>query len=484
MKMPCKKSILLLLLFCFALNSYAQRQFDIKLWQEGLPNTNGTDHLPEQVDKGIYAPEMRVFLPEESKSTGRAVLACPGGGYAHLALGHEGYDWASFYNDLGIAYIVLKYRMPNGNSEVPIGDAIEAMRVIKENAEKWHINPYDIGIMGSSAGGHLASTVATTAPYSLRPNFQILFYPVISMEIGKTHKGSVHSLLGKNATKEQQLKFSNERNVMRHLTPPAILLLSQDDLVVPPSNSINYFNSLTHNDVPAAMHIYPSGNHGYGNRASFEYHEQMINDLTSWLKALKSPKKDAVRVACIGNSITDGFGIKFSEQFGYPALLANKLGDGYMVKNFGVSAHTMLKKGDRPYMAHPAYQACKDYNPNIVIIKLGTNDSKPINWKHKDEFATDLQFMIDELRSLPAKPGIYLTYPIPVSMDNYGITDSVMVNGIRPIIDKVAKKNKLPIIDLYAPLKGHDELMMSDGIHPNRKGVKVMAEEVYKAIAR
>ena len=458
-------TLLTVLLLCSFLS--AQRKFDVKI--------KCNEHQNEQ-------PTLSVYLPVDGKNTGRAILALPGGAYSHLAINHEGHDWAPFYNDLGIAYAVLQYRMPNGNKNIPINDALGAMKTLRDSAEVWNINPYDIGIMGSSAGGHLASTIATTAPYTLRPNFQILFYPVISMELGKSHTGSVHSLLGKNPTMEEQRKYSNEKNVMRHLTPPALLLLSQNDLVVPVSNSINYFNALSHHDVPASMHIYPSGNHGYGCNKNFEYHQQMLNDITIWLTNLKTHHKDDIRIACIGNSITDGFGIPFSEQFGYPALLNNMLGEGYTVKNFGVSAHTLLKKGDLPYMGHPAYQACKDYNPDIVIIKLGTNDSKPHNWQHKDDFAKDLQFMIDELKSLPAKPEIYLTYPIPVSKDNYGITDSVMVNGIRPIINKVAKKNKLQIIDLYSPLKGHDNWMMSDGIHPNREGVRVMAETVKKAI--
>lgn len=142
---------------------------------------------------------------------------------------HEGYDWAPFFNSRGIACIVLKYRMPFGNRNVPFGDAQEALRLIHEHAAEWHLNPYDIGIMGSSAGGHLASTMAVSAPYGIRPAFQILFYPVISMERGKTHRGSLEALLGKDASDDLQRRFSNERNVRRHIVPPAILLLSNDD---------------------------------------------------------------------------------------------------------------------------------------------------------------------------------------------------------------------------------------------------------------
>lgn len=456
----------------------------MKLWEQGLPNTNGRDNVPEDMQKGIYTPEIRVFLPEASQATGRAVLACPGGGYTHLALENEGYDWAPFFNQRGIAYIVLKYRMPFGHHEVPFSDAQEALRMVHEHAAEWHINPYDIGIMGSSAGGHLASTMAVSAPYGIRPAFQILFYPVISMERHKTHRGSLESLLGKNASENEQRKYSNERNVRRHIVAPAILLLSNDDRAVPPANSIDYYTSLQKSGIYTEMHIYPTGGHGWGHRASFPHHERMLADLSAWLKDLKAPKADVTRVACIGNSITDGHGIFFSDDNGYPAKLGKILGEDYLVKNFGVSGHTMLQKGDCPYMANQAYAACKDFNPDIVVIKLGTNDSKPYNWAHKDEFAGDMQKMIDELNALPARPRIYLAYPAQALKPSFDISDSVIVNDIKPIIDKMAKKNKLEIIDLYSVFVNRPDLMQADGIHPNEAGAAAMAETVGRAILK
>lgn len=151
-----------------------QSPFDIDLWEKGLPNSN--DKEPEGYDdkKHNYKPSVRVFLPASEKPA-KAILICPGGGYDHLAMKDEGYDWALYFNKRSIAAVVLKYRMPNGNPEVPVSDAYEAMRYIKEHAKEWNILPDSIGIMGSSAGGHLASTVATRAPTKLRPAFQILF---------------------------------------------------------------------------------------------------------------------------------------------------------------------------------------------------------------------------------------------------------------------------------------------------------------------
>lgn len=269
----------------FAAN--AQEPISIDLWQDGLPNSNGIDKTePFDDSKQNFKPNIRVFLPEKSKANGMAVLCLPGGGYSHLATGHEGYDWAPYFNDLGFAFVVLKYRMPHEVTDVPISDAKEALRIVRENAEKWGIKPNKVGIMGSSAGGHLASTVATHSLPGTEPNFQILFYPVISMDVNYTHNGSRQNLIGTNPTKETADLYSNDMQVSSN-TPRAILLLSDDDKVVPSPNSVNYYLALRRHNVPATMHIYPSGGHGWGCRKDFKYHKEMMADLTAWLKTLK-----------------------------------------------------------------------------------------------------------------------------------------------------------------------------------------------------
>jgi acetyl esterase/lipase len=198
---------------------------------------------------------------------------------------HEGYDWAPFFNEQGVALIVLKYRMPHGFTEVPISDAKEAMRLVRENSEKWNINPSKVGIMGSSAGGHLASTVATHSDSITAPNFQILFYPVVTFDYAYTHKGSRHGLIGNDATQDMVDLYSNEKQVNKN-TPPAIMLLSDDDKVVLPQNSVNYYLAMKRLGIPATMHIYPSGGHGWGIRANFKYHNEMMADLKAWLKTI------------------------------------------------------------------------------------------------------------------------------------------------------------------------------------------------------
>ena len=429
----------------------------------------------------IEQPSLRVFLPAPELATGRAVVACPGGGYSGLAVNHEGYDWAPYFNKQGIALIVLKYRMPKGDRTLPISDAEAAMKMVRDSADVWNLNPNDIGIMGSSAGGHLASTIATHAPEALRPNFQILFYPVITMDKSFTHMGSHDNLLGKDASADLDKEFSNEKQVTKE-TPRAFIVYSDDDKVVPPANGVNYYLALNKKGVPSVLHIHPTGGHGWGIREDFLYKSEMQNELTSWLRSFKAPRKDAVRVACIGNSITFGAGIRNRSRDSYPSVLARMLGDNYWVKNFGVSARTMLNKGDHPYMNEPAYKNALAFNPNIVVIKLGTNDSKSFNWKYRADFMKDAQTMIDAFKGLPSQPKIYLCYPSKAYLTGDGINDDIISKEIIPMIKKLAKKNDLSVIDLHTAMDGMPELF-PDRIHPNEKGAQVMAKAVYQSIS-
>ena len=265
----------------------AAAQTDIYLYPEGQePDATGREAVTDKgQDKGYGRPFIRIYPAPADKATGRAVVACPGGGYAHLAWNHEGYDWAPFFNELGFAYIVLKYRMPHQVTEVPISDAKEALRVVREHAKEWNIDPKQVGIMGSSAGGHLASTIATHSTAETAPAFQVLFYPVISMQPGVTHQGSHDALLGRNAAQQTNDLYSNALQVNSQ-TPPAIMLLSDDDGAVPPQNSAEYYLALKKAGVKAAIYVYPSGGHGWGIRSNFKYHDNMMNDLKEWLKTL------------------------------------------------------------------------------------------------------------------------------------------------------------------------------------------------------
>lgn len=423
------------------------------------------------------------FLPERDKASGRAVVACPGGAYHHLSLQNEGTDWAEFFSQQGIAYFVLQYRMPDGDRTLPVSDAVNAMRLIRDSAEVWGVNPYDVGIMGFSAGGHLASTVSTHAEFDARPNFSILFYPVITMGKNGQHEGSCVNFLGDERDDEGVAReYSNELQVRRHLTPPAAIFLANDDRGVPPvANGIAYYSAMRNAGNNCSLHVYTHGGHGFGIRQSFPFHQQMMNELEVWLSRLKAPRKDAVRVACIGNSITDGSGIDMAENHGYPAQLQQLLGEGYHVKNFGVGARTLLNKGDFPYMNELAWRDALAFNPHVVVIKLGTNDSKTENWKHHSEFAADYQQMIDSLKALPSNPRIILAHPIKAFKDQWTISDSVIVNEVIPAIDAVARNNHLEVIDLYSAISD-PKFILSDGIHPNEKGAGVIAQQVAEMI--
>lgn len=257
---------------------------EIFLWEKGLPNTNGKDTIPPDEKAHIFKPGIRVYLPSKEKATGRAILACPGGSYNGLAYNHEGYGFAPFYLEQGIAYILLKYRMPFGRKEVPFSDAKEALRLIHEHAAEWNINPSDIGIMGSSAGGHLASTMATHLDSTLRPAFQILLYPVITMDSAYTHRGSRRNLLGEQPLADTILYYSNEKQVTAR-TPRAFIAFSDDDKVVSPVNGVQYYLALRKANVPASLHIYPDGKHGWGIKDSFPYKEAFLLELKNWLKS-------------------------------------------------------------------------------------------------------------------------------------------------------------------------------------------------------
>ena len=285
-----KKTVLFfasLLLGCtFALaQPFPQPDRIINLWPDGAPTDNGLTG-PEK-DFGnhvsnVTKPTLALFLPE--KPNGVALLVCPGGGYVDVWDKTEGYANSKWYTDQGIVYAVLKYRLPNGHPEVPLDDVHEAMRILK--AQAGELGFTKLGIAGCSAGGHLAATAATqfTGPEN-RPDFQILFYPVISMDPSITHAGSSFYLLGRNPSQALLDAYSNEKRVTAD-TPPAFLMANSDDRAVPCENSIRYYEALRANGVSAALHIYPEGGHGWADHTDFIYRDAWMCDLQIWLSKL------------------------------------------------------------------------------------------------------------------------------------------------------------------------------------------------------
>ena len=278
---------LLFSLFLFsALSSFAQKKEVFHLWADAKAPTSN-EITKEETNHGLYVenvtdPVLTVYVPE--KPNGLAVIACPGGSYLQVWQGSEGHNLAEWYNEQGITYAVLKYRLPNGHKEVPLDDVHKAMRIMKEHQKEYGFT--QIGIQGCSAGGHLASTAATHyANKDERFDFQILFYPVISFDPAFTHMLSREDLIGKNASDADVLLYSNEKQVTKD-TPQAFILASSDDGLVPVRNSVEYYNALVANNVPVAMHLYPVGGHGWCGNERFYYRQQWMSDLRQWLAAL------------------------------------------------------------------------------------------------------------------------------------------------------------------------------------------------------
>lgn len=282
-----KKYLLFLLTITLSMTGLqilAQDQI-IPLWQKGnIPNAIDNSVKEETTHNGgimriagVTEPTISVYLPKDKNKMSRAsVLICPGGGYAILAAEHEGSDLAKWFNDRGVAAFVLKYRLPNEKTmtdqhQAPLLDAKQGMHIIKQNAAKWGIDPGKVGVMGFSAGGHLAATLSThfnslpDASLEVRPDFSILMYPVVSFDPAISHGGSRDNLLGKAKSEELIRFYSNEAQVKED-TPPAFLVHSQDDKAVPAENSINYFLALKKYNIPAELHLYPTGGHGYALR--------------------------------------------------------------------------------------------------------------------------------------------------------------------------------------------------------------------------
>jgi len=301
---PFKKISLSFVLFFGIVQANSQNQ-TIPLWTK-VPDAIITTEYVEKEDlidgklqstSQVSVPTLSIHIPKESKANQTAVIICPGGGYTHLAYDKEGTKVAEWFNGLGITAFVLKYRMPTdltmkNKSVGPLQDAQEAMRYVRQNAAKWNIDPNKIGILGFSAGGHLASTLSTHYDdkvyeskfnVSARPDFSLLIYPVISMQNEITHKGSQTNLLGKNPSQELIDSFSNEKRITSK-TPPAFLIHATDDTVVIPENSINYYLGLKKNGVSAELHLYEKGGHGFGLGVN-DTSKYWTRDCQEWLKA-------------------------------------------------------------------------------------------------------------------------------------------------------------------------------------------------------
>ena len=305
---PKRYLLTLLCLWTISGPAFCQQR-TIKIWEHTIP---GSIENPSYKMETIYAdgskprirkvtdPTLDYYPAPADKSTGAAIVICPGGGYGLLAIDHEGTLVAEWLNKLGIAAFVLTYRLPSDEIMVnksigPLQDAQEAMRIVRRHAKEWNINPHKIGIMGFSAGGHLAATASThfadrvyesADTTSARPDFSVLIYPVISMDSTITHRGSRENLLGLSPSDEEVRNFSADESVTKD-TPPAFLVHAADDNTVPIQNSINYLLALKRAGVPCELHLYESGGHGFGLGGGVGTKATWPEAFKSWLQVRK-----------------------------------------------------------------------------------------------------------------------------------------------------------------------------------------------------
>jgi acetyl esterase/lipase len=282
--MKILSALTIILLVILNINLQAQPKV-MNVWNGKIPgsiqspNFKNEDTIKMENGKTRIArvtnPTMTIYFPQ-MKSSGTAAVICPGGGYTRLAIDNEGSEIAHWLNDYGITVVILKYRLPNdtimeNKSIGPLQDLQETMRILRRNAKEWKLNPNKIGVFGFSAGGHLASTLCThfndkvydSDSANARPDFSVLVYPVITMGELNTHTGSRKNLLGKTPDPKLVEYFSNELQVTKN-TPPAFIVQAEDDKTVPVQNSIDYYTALKNQNIPAELHIYQKGGHGFG----------------------------------------------------------------------------------------------------------------------------------------------------------------------------------------------------------------------------
>lgn len=522
------KKTLLGLLF---LSHLAFAQQEIPLYKGAVPNsqmptapldTTMVKGTKDNIDRvmGVINPTLTVFLPDPAKATGSSVIICPGGGYWILAMSHEGYDVAKRLNEEGIAAFVLKYRLPKGGIMIdkrigPLQDAQRAIQLVRENAKMWNLNPNKIGIMGSSAGGHLAATAGTHFQKavienpnntSLRPDFMILNYPVISFSDSLTHQGSRQNLIGtkvfasgeKIPTKANELgmsaddiaEYSNELHVTTK-TPPTFITSALTDNVVPVGNTLAFVAALQQNKVPVESFIYAKGPHGFGmtNKTA---KEQWIDACLLWIKKnfdqppmdwanlkkfqkdnekVSAPKANENRVVFMGNSITIGW------EKTDPAFF-----EGKQYINRGISGQTT------PQMVLRFKQDVIDLKPKVVVILAGTNDIAGNTGPMTLEQTRD---NIIAMAQLAKANGIKVVISSIVPAFDYpwrpGLEPAGKIVAINKMLKEYATKNNIVYLDYFSAMvddrNGLKKELGNDGVHPNLAGYKIMEPLVEMAIA-
>ncbi len=444
--------------------------------------------------------KLHVFYPNDQKEGKKrpVVISFFGGGW-NSGNPNQFYDQSEFFASLGMVGISVEYRLISKDKTTPfesVMDAKSAVRWVREHRKELGIDPKRIVTSGGSAGGHVAACTAIiegveddkNLKVSSVPNAMILFNPVVNT----TKEGyGVDKLVG------QETALSPVHHVRPKL-PPTLVMHGTRDTTVPYKNAVDFVAEMKDKGNDCRLISAFGENHGFFNSPNFRKSSGDRNFKRSMYESAKFlaelgfiskdliPEKSLIRVACVGNSITFGSRVDEREKNCYPVVLQQLLGDDYEVKNFGRSGATLMASGNLPYSSTKEYEALVEFAPDVVIVKLGTNDSKAKNWAHKDNFETDYLAFLKTIRpNSNRSPQIYICSPMPAftAADTDNINSAIIKNEVLPKTKSVAKKARAAgFINLHAAFQKRAKLF-PDKVHPNAEGAKEMATYIYRFIA-
>ncbi|MBR1878620.1 MAG: alpha/beta hydrolase fold domain-containing protein [Paludibacteraceae bacterium] len=481
-----------------------QPAMTIPLYPSGAPDSNGYLPADEYVGKngGIYQtsePRIDFYRAEHPKAT---LLVCPGGGYRYTSVGNEGIRVAEFFVPRGYNIAVLKYRLPNGHEHIPLEDASRAMELLRDSIEAWHLPSAQLGVMGFSAGGHLAASLLTKYPSpEARPDYGILVYPVISMDSTITHQGSCRQLLGEHPADEQRLLWSAEKQVTAH-TPPCLIVACQDDPTVQVENSIRFYQSLTAAHVPASMMFVPVGKHGWGFSRSFPQRELIERGMLSFLAQFHPVdvlepeyKRDARRNdwANFGRYAKDNEQIKAARSKTKVVFYGNSITQGWykMRPDFflsngfvgrGISGQTSSELLVR------FRQDVIDLHPKTVVILCGINDIAENNGTISLEHTMgNIISMCELAKANKIRPVLCSVLPARTCRWNPFVIDvPQQVIALNALIKAYADASHIRYVDYYSAMADSDgglkQGLSNDDVHPTVSGYEIMEPIVLKAL--
>ncbi len=443
--------------------------------------------------------ELHIFYPNDQQNGKNrpVVINFFGGGWVG-GDPKQFFDQCEYYASLGMVAISVDYRVSSKDKTSPfqsVMDAKSAVRWVRQNKKMLGIDPDKIVTSGGSAGGHIAVCTALIEgveddpklKVSSVPNAMILFNPVVNT----TAEG-----YGANKLVGHETDLSPLHHVRPNL-PPTLLFHGTCDTTVPYQNAVDFVAAMTAQGNDCTLISAFGENHGFFNSPNFRAsagdrnYKRAMRESAIFLAKLGYisedliPSPEPIRIACAGNSITFGSRVEDRETNCYPAVLQNLLGDDYEVRNFGRSGATLLNRGNIPYSQTQEYKDLVEFAPDIVIVKLGTNDTKAKNWCYGEDFEADYTALIKSFKSLETRrPEVYLCTPMPAftPIDSPSINSAIVENEILPKVGSVAKDNRLVLIDLHRAFAGCPTLF-PDKIHPNAEGAKMMATYIYDQIS-